>query len=200
MLKRIPGLVSKIPRLRFLRKIGVNTNQMARAMGTPAITYSVENTGMSDSHLQKARSAMAQASSPEGYGKNIDLIHYTVDTNSGTADPAFDANMLPLKYWSLAWWEDWRPHSTMEASLWAAVARIGTVTSWNKVVGPATTVVACINRLGWKVHSARQFKTDSGRILDLAEDPPVVIANEAKLSVRRWRWNRIRNEFPQLKV
>ena len=82
----------------------------------------------------------------------------------------------------------------------AAAARVGNVTSWNKVNGPANTVVACINRLGWEMLSARQLRTDSGMVINLDDDPPVVIANEAKLSVRRWRWNRIRSEFPQLKV
>ena len=85
-------------------------------------------------------------------------------------------------------------------SLRAAAARVGNVTSWNKIIGPATAVVACINRLGWELLSARQLRTDSGTVINLDVDPPVVIANEAKLSVRRWRWNRIRSEFPQLNV
>ena len=37
MLKRIPEFVSKIPTLRLLCKLGVDTKQMVRAMGTPAI-------------------------------------------------------------------------------------------------------------------------------------------------------------------
>eukprot|EP00974_Lingulodinium_polyedra_P035801 3436301-Lingulodinium_polyedra.AAC.1 len=72
-----------------------------------------------------------------------------VVNTSGTADPAFNANVLPIRYWSLAWWETWRPHSTMVTSLRAAAARVINGDCWRKVTGPATTVIACMHRLGW---------------------------------------------------
>ena len=72
--QRITNFRAKIPKLHALRKLGVRTALMARAAATPAITYGVEVCGMSDTHLDEARSVVARAAAPEGGGKDPNLI------------------------------------------------------------------------------------------------------------------------------
>ena len=67
---------------------------------TPAMTYGVEATGVSNANLHAMRTCVAKAVVPEGGGRNTDLVLLTTDTDAGTVDPAFDAHVLPLKFWS----------------------------------------------------------------------------------------------------
>ncbi len=143
---RILKFRQKIPRIHAVRRLGIRVPQMVRAMGTPSITYGVETVGMADSHLDNARGAIAKAAAPEGSGKSVDLVLYAADLVTGTMDPAFDANVLPVYYWSLAWWEGWKPHNTMTRAGETAIAKLqdGVGSPCRRVSGPATAVIATL--------------------------------------------------------
>ena len=48
---RVLKFKAKIPRIHALRRLRVRTATIARAAGTPAVTYGVETCGMSDTHF-----------------------------------------------------------------------------------------------------------------------------------------------------
>ena len=92
----------------------------------------------------------------------------------------------------MAVYEAWLPE--------AALARLAAhgmrkVTSakyvWPVVTGPASGVFATATRLSWIMSDAFCFITDTGRHLDLRIDPPCVIIQECRDSVRHWRWRNI---------
>ena len=106
--KRLHDFRGNVPRIHSLRRAGVRTTQVVRTAGTPAITYSIEVVDASNTHLHNMRVSVAGAVAPEASGKNPDLVLLTAATDTGTMDPAFDAHVLPLKFWSFAVWQTWR--------------------------------------------------------------------------------------------
>ena len=197
---RLPAFNKKIWRLHAARKAGVNVQQIVRAAGTPAVTYGVEITGMADTHLTNARRSIARAAAPEGHGKNPDLVLLTCDTLRGTMDPAFDAHVMPIKTWALAWWQRWRPKDVFLRAMRAALRKLESTpgSGWHAATGPVMALVATTKRLGWTIPSAHTLQTDTGRLLDLELDSPAAVAFEVRNAVRRWRLSKIANSFPQL--
>ena len=61
----------RVQRFLALRRAGINTLPMARAAGTPLITYGVDAVGMSDSLLAAARRLVARAASAAAGGKSL---------------------------------------------------------------------------------------------------------------------------------
>ena len=106
---RMTAFAKRVPRIQALRRAGVRTTQLVRAAGTPMVTYGVDVVGMSDSHLGRVRSQVARAAAAAAHGKSPDLIFYAADGTKGTMDAAFDAHVLPLRAWALAWWQQWQP-------------------------------------------------------------------------------------------
>ena len=162
--------------------------------------YGVEVVGVADSQLQRTRSAIARAASPEGVGKNPDLVLWALDGCKGTMDPAFDAHVLPIKSWALATWQRWRPHAMLARASRTAGAKLDgcKCSPWMKVTGPAATVVASAAQLGWSFASPHEIETDMGRRLLFLSDSPAYIANEVKDAVRKWRLARIALNFSQM--
>ena len=197
---RLPAFKKKIRRIHAARRAGVKVGQIVRAAGTPAVTYGVEVVGMADTQLQNIRSAIARATTPDGGGKNPDLVLWACDTQHGTTDPAFDAHVLPLQFWAMAWWQKWRPRATLQLAVRGGQRKLsGSLNSpWQRVTGPATAVVATAGRLGWTFVSPSILRTDDGHTIDLELDPPATVTREAKAAVRRWRMARIRRNFPCL--
>ena len=69
---------------------------------------------------------------------------------------------------------------------------------WSAVRGNGAALVATAARLHWEIHDATHIKTDTGRVLSLIHDPPIVVLRECYEAVRRWRWKRIEAAFPDL--
>ena len=189
----------RIARIHSMRKAGVRTAQLVRTAGTPMVTYGVEILGMSDSHLEESRRAIARAASAEGGGKSYEMVLYALDGNAGTMDPAFDAHVLPIHAWAMAWWESWRRPHVLNSLVAKAVLKLATaaVSAWALVVGPVTALVASAIRIGWTFLDAHLLKDDVGAVWDLTLDPPIVVADAVKLSVRRWRLQRVFGVLPQ---
>ena len=117
MLKdRVLKFKAKIPRIHALRRLRVRTATIARAAGTPAVTYGVETCGMSDTHLGDARGVVARAAAPEGCGKDLNLVLLCPAGPSGTLDPAFDAHVVPIARWAQAWFEGWQLHDHLSTA------------------------------------------------------------------------------------
>ena len=197
---RLPAFAKRIQRIHAIRKVGVRVTQLVRTAGTPAVMYGVEAIGMADSQLQRTRSAIARASAPGGGGKNPDLVLWAIDQARGTMDPAFDAHVLPIKFWALAVWQEWRPRRMLERALLDARTKLLTFKTsvWQKVVGPASAIVASAARLGWRFLSAFELETDCGKTLSFLQDSPSYIAEEVREAVRRWRFARITQNMTYL--
>ena len=155
---------------------------------------------MADTHLDQVRRAVARALAPEGHGKNHDLVLLACDTLRGTTDPAFDAHVLPIKTWAMAWWQNWRPPDVLRRAARAAKAKLDCIAGscWHSVAGPTMAMIATATRLGWTIPSPSTFCTDTGAILDLELDPPAAVACEVRQAVRRWRLGRITKHLPHL--
>ncbi len=122
--RRVSVWTRKLKRVQALRRAGVNTVLMAMTAGTPSITYGVDTVGMGDTHLERARSAIARASAPDGGGKDPNLVLRLLDGTGGTADPAFDAHVKPIVAWATAWWEAWQPQALLRDAAKMAVGKI----------------------------------------------------------------------------
>ena len=124
----------------------VNTTQMSRLAGTPAVMYGVGVQGVSGTLLRTVRSTIARAAAPEAGGKNPDCTLYALDGATGTLDPAFDAHVLPVKHWALAWWESWICADVLESSFAAALDKLNVNDKhmWSRVTGPCTALIASL--------------------------------------------------------
>ena len=80
------------------------------------MTYGASVMGGSCSLLCDQRRAAARAAAPAAgtCGQSLNLALVIADgSDTGRADPAYDAHMLPVGEWSLAVWEKWLPISTL---------------------------------------------------------------------------------------
>ena len=104
----------------------------------------------------------------------------------GTADPAFDAHALPIKAWTLAYWQYWQPWIVLDNAFDHAAASLQSVvrTPWDKVTGPVSALLASVWRLGWTVLGPRLFRDDLGDLVDIIAESPAKIGSIAKQSVR----------------
>ena len=200
LVTRVKSFKFKKLRIKRLRSTGINTEMVTRAAGTPMLTYGVECSGMSNSHLLATRRPLGSALAAQGGGKSLDIVLHLADANGSTIDSAFDAHVLPVYTWALARWQVWQPTFEMDAALIGAniLLLADPVVKWRKVTGPATAVIATCSRLNWTFTSATKILTDDGAVLDISADPPVVIALHIKNAVRRWRLNRIIESLPHL--
>ncbi len=105
--QRLQDFTDLIPRFQALRRLGVNSRQMVRAAGPPAVLYGCEIMGVCDSVLHTARTRVAAAAAPQAGGKSPDLVLYVLDGPNGTLDPAFQAHSEAIKMWAAAWWDHW---------------------------------------------------------------------------------------------
>ena len=136
------------------------------------------------------------ASAAEGGGKNTDLSLLAYDLDRGTLDPAFDAHVLPLKFWAHAVWERWRSPDELEAALQNVRAKIDCARcTWSVATGPVAALLNSLWRIGWDVHSHDKMSDDRGNFFNLNMDPPVVVTRAVEESVRRWRLARIARGF-----
>ena len=133
-------------------------------------------------------------------GQNMDIALVLADgSNSGKADPAYDAHMMPIGEWALACWENWTTDAAMELMVRSAKLMVKEARNqWARVYGPAAAMVMTCLRLGWEVVSARYLVTHEGETLDLKVDPPAVVLQRVVEAVKRWRWLRIEKACPQL--
>ena len=196
VIKRWRDFRRKIPRVHALRRARLPTHQIVRTAGTPAITYSLEVMGASNAHLHNMRTTIARAAAPEGGGKNPDLVLHVLDADNGTMDPAFDAHILPLKFWSLAIWEKWVCFDALSNALHNVGTKLRNAKSpWSVTTGPVAALVNSLERVGWTLHSYASLSDDRGNQFDLRVDPPAVVCRAVAASVRRWRMARIARAF-----
>ena len=197
---RLHQFSKTIHRFHALRDVGVNTKQMVRAAGPPAILYGCETLGVSDSALQVTRSRVAAAAAPQAGGKNPDATLYALDGASGTLDPAFLAHASPIVHWAMAWWEGWFRQADLTLAFRIAVRKIGSCKSsaWSRVTGPVGAMIASLRRLGWTSESACEVTDDRSNKWHFNRDAPAAIAAAVRLSVRRWRLGRLDAALPGL--
>jgi len=197
LVKRLSSFRQKVGRIHDLRRLGVRTNNVVRAAGTPAITYGVEVTGMADTHLDSARRLIARAAAPEGGGKDPNLVLYLLDGSAGSMDPAFDAHVLPIVRYAYAWWESWQPTRLLTKAFGAAYSRLNAKNmSWGVVNGPIAALIMSLARMKWSFIDSMSVTDDLGRVYKLTCDPPCVLASAMKESVRRWRIAKILVKYP----
>jgi len=184
---------SRIKKYRAVRKLGVSTVAMARMAATPTIAYGCDIVGMSDTHLQAARVAVATSAAPSSGGKTPDIILFALDVAGGSLDPIFSATVLLIKHWALAWWDGWTPQKDLMVAMEWAIAKLkrakGSV--WHHVAGPTTALVASLWRVGWSIIDAQTFVSDDGSHLCCLLDSPAAFALEANRSVHRWQLARV---------
>ena len=198
--ERLRAFTALVPRFHQLRKLGVNTQQMVRASGPPAILYGCEVMGVSNSKLLTTRSKVAAAAAPQAGGKSPELILYAVDGPGGTLDPAFDAHARPLQFWALAWWESWFSADALQQAFDEAARKLLSARGswWSLVAGPATALLASLRRLGWSMRSAVEVIDDCGSTWRFDRDSPAAMISACHRSVRRWRLQKIGEILPGL--
>ncbi len=197
---RVKQFKKRIPRIRRLRTTGVNTIMLTRTAGTPMITYGADVSGLSNSHLEQARRAIAKAITPEAGGKNYEVVLHIADAQGGTVDPAFDAHVLPFMMWSLALSQRWQTASALAGASRDAYHRVigDGQAVWRAVNGSAAALVASALRIGWSITDGRHVRTDDEEDIDMLLDPTIVIVQAVRRAVRRWRLQRVHALFPSL--
>ena len=166
------------------------------------MTYGEAAMGVSDSQLLGQRRAAAAACAPASGagGQNLDLALTLADGGPRSyADPAFQAHLQPIGEWAAAVWEDWLPRAALHRMVIDAKRRLAkAVNAWSVCYGPAAALVATCARIKWIVCDAVTLKTDEGRVLHLLLDPPVVVTEEVKKAVKRWRWRNAEKNLSDL--
>ena len=160
-------------------------------------------TGVAPGLLQQQRQATAAAGAPATgiAGQQVDMALPLLDgSEKGRADPAFQAHSGPIGSWAKAIWNMWIPYDLMQESVADAMIRIARASRmWAVVKGPAAALVATATRIGWTVIDAHTVIADTGRIVDLSIEPPIVVTALCDEAVVRWRWKRIEERIPELR-
>ncbi len=187
-------------RLRSLRTAGVNSTQMIRAAGPPAILYGCETIGVADTSLASMRSSVAASVAHDSGGKNPDIVLLAVDGTNGTLDPAFMAHSCPVQYWALAWWEEWFKADLLQSTFTQAAIKLDNCAGswWSASAGPTAALLATVKRLNWTMPSASEAIDDIGNSWVFGLDSPAAIVQACNASVRRWRLQRICLALPGL--
>jgi len=195
---RMGAFVKKARRIKGLRKAGVSSKRMLQATGAASISYGWDVMGISDTALRASRAAVATTLAPAAGGKNPDIILMVADCAGSSVDPAYDAFVLPIKRWALAWWQGWQPPATLDAAMRAAVAMLRTCarSPWDKVAGPAAALAATVWRLGWGIVAPDRFVDDLGNVLDCRLDSPAAVHRLVKASVARWQFREAARHVP----
>ncbi len=145
------------------------------------MTYGQAVMGVATSTLRQQRQCAAAAAAPANgtCGQSLDLALVVADESvTGKADPAFAAHAGPIGEWAQAVWEHWLPTRALMRLVASAKRRLDKAARpWSVVRGPGAAFVASASRLGWIAHDARRLTSDTGMELDLAVDPPVVVAH-----------------------
>ena len=199
---RLRKFKMRIPKFKRLRRLGICPARIIRTGGKAGFVYGQAIMGVPDHLLRDQRRAVAAAAALEhgSGGQQLDLALVIADGGPrGSADPAFDAHILPLSYWAAAVWEERLPRASLERMIARAKLNIAKAKRvWHVVRGPAAALVVTCSRIGWKVNSALQLTTHEGRQLDLTVDPPAVIEQHARYGVVNWRNNNIRRSLGTL--
>ena len=95
--KRIATFVAMKERYQQLRAMGVRTDRMTQSTAAASMLYGVDGIGVADTMLDHVRRAAAAAAAPGAGGKNADSVFHASFGAAGTADPAFNAHVLPIK-------------------------------------------------------------------------------------------------------
>ena len=139
MKSRLANFCARISRFRRLRKVGVDTARLVRT-GLRTVTYSNVILGVPCGLLRSQRQAISAAAAPGAGrgGQNMDLALVIADgSQSGRADPAYDAHALPIGEWSMAIWERWYPVKPLQRILDDACQRLdGARNKWAVCYGP----------------------------------------------------------------
>ena len=165
----------RIPKFRRLRRLGICPARIIRTGGKAGFVYGQAIMGVPDHLLRDQRRAVAAAAALEHGtgGQQLDLALLVADGGPrGSADPAFDAHILPLSYWAAAVWEERLPRASLERMVARARVQIAKAKRvWHVVCGPAAALVVTCSRIGWRVNSALLITTHEGRQLDLTLAP-----------------------------
>ena len=190
---RLVQFCTKTGRFSSLRRLGINTVQMVRSTGPPAILYGCEIMGVADTQLHTIRTKVASAAAADAGGKSPDLVLYAADGPSGTLDPAFMAHTAPLSMWAMVCWCGWFPADVMQKAADDAAAKLATAACswWSVVTGPTAALLASRRRLGWTLDSALQVTDDLGYLWRFDLDSPAAVVKAAQGAVRRWRVQRL---------
>jgi hypothetical protein len=178
----------------------MNTGMWARTAGLSGMLYGADISGISDSMLDKQRSAIATAVSAHGCGKNKVMSLWLHDCTGNRTDPKFHAHEMPIATYAKAIWDEWLPRDLFESAHANATRMLAdSKNGWNAVKGPFAAAIKSACRIGWSFNSAFELVTDDGTILDIRDDSPQFIKNEVTKSVRRSIDKEIDAEFPILR-
>ena len=150
--------------------------------------------------LQIIRSRVARAASPQAGGKSPDFVLWSLDGQSGTLDPAFQAHTEPLKMWATAWWDGWFTPDVLQQAFAEASIKVASSDKswWGRTAGPVAAFVATMRRIGWMLPSAREIIDDNGASWSFDLDSPAALVKACQDAVRRWRLGRIGEALPGL--
>ena len=196
---RLEVFKSTLKRMWALRKNGANTRQMARAAGTAAVCYGDDIQGVSNSALSDRRSVLARAAAPAGSGKNPLKVLYALDGANGSLDPSFDAHLLPMKHWALAWWEAWIEPCHLEKAF-AHRMQVSQAhrTQWARAAGPIAALDLSLQRIGWIWLTASTVQDHQGGTWDCRKDPPSAITKAMRKAVKQHRLRELAAMHPDL--
>ena len=87
-------------------------------------------------------------------------------SDKGRADPAFEAHSGPIGHWAQAVWHTWLPINQLQEMIDDGFARTSAAQQpWRVAYGPAAALILTCERIGRKVMSATEIRTDLGRII-----------------------------------
>ena len=178
-------------------KAGVPSAKMAhiaKACISSVGLYGAGVTGLSDTAIDQVRAAVHKAVVPKPHGRSVTA---DLELCGKNIDPAYDAAIMPLTFWACALWLGWMPKVFMIRTFMQAVTTIGRAKNpWQLANGPASVVVACLLRIGWKPTAPFRWETRNGSMVDLEVVCAADLARLAALDVRWWLWNRASDHRP----
>ena len=198
MNKRISAFAGRIGKIRCLRSKGASAVQYVQAAGIPAMPYGGDCTGFSDTTLDTMVRLAATAITPPARGKNPRMVMQAFSPLTTAVDPSSAANLMPIKSWACAWWDNWAPHRAMTTAYRKTSARLAKVrgSAWSTVAGPVATLIATCKRIGWSSSDGRVFTDDLGDVVDVALDPPAAVVAAASRSIGRWAFEQVLRHLP----
>jgi hypothetical protein len=176
---RIRAVEARRSRMTYAKKLGASVHKVAKLGLKPSATFGQRALGMFPRQRHRLR-RMINASLPgTHFGRSLTLRLAIAD-----AETLHESRADPINAWAAATWHTQGELVMADAWLRQNVAAAANG-AWNRVVGPASTIVAMIKEIQWTWPAWHTFRSREGLMMDMRTTCPRDVTAMALMDSKR---------------